>query len=148
MTTDSKLRTFASDIEMGCAGFSYPRRIDIERTFFKIAKELAHASLDIELHNFQIASRDAVVARADFATSSGRKAEYEVVLETFQLAAALASLASGEPYRTWELAGPGLASRDGAMRHFARRLRRLADRLGSLETLQKIPEGATPSFPG
>ena len=129
----SKLRGFASAVVADSSGFSYPRRIDLERTLFQIAKELARGSLNVELHNFRMESRDAVVAQAELAASRGRKGEYDAILETFQLAAALESLASGEPYRTWEIAGPGLASRDGAMRHFARRLGRLADVLSDLK---------------
>ena len=129
MTAASKLRRFAQEMLDECSGFSYARRIEIERTLFRIAKEFSWDSLGIELHNFGMSSRDAVVAQCEMAAIRDSTVEYDAILEVFQLAAALGSLASGEPYRTWELAGPSLASRKDAMRLFSKRLCRLADLL-------------------
>jgi hypothetical protein len=137
MNIAQKLKDHSTEILRDRSGFSYPRRIDMERTLFLIAKDLAREVLELEIHNFGFNTRQRIEERTRQLEGPFSKHVSNAVVLAFQLKAALDALTSGEPYRTWEMAGPILSSRKDAMSTFARGLSRLATMLDELDTAER-----------
>ena len=119
-----ELQVFAGEVASSPTGFSFERRIQIERCLFLIAKIISKRLLGYELHGFA-----PVYLEHLRALESHEPRSHDAILlvrRAFELRTALAALAVGEPYRTWEMAGPGSGGRRQVCVVFASQLRKYA----------------------
>jgi hypothetical protein len=123
------IRLFAEGLLREPTGFSFRRRIQVERALFATLKVIARREFGIEVRSFAPAALESLRTT----TSVDAKSSLTVLEMAFELKAALAALASGEPYRTWELAGPGSGGRSSLSIIFAKRLLRYATEVEELE---------------
>ncbi len=108
----------------------YLTRVKIERHLFGSCKKLVHALYGYDLQTFELDSRREIERRHD--VSPVPAAGVETIWMAFELRAALANLASGDPYLNWELAGPSLPGRADAIKALGKALTRYARRVSEL----------------
>ncbi len=112
------LESIATEIQGGNSSVDFRSRVVIERAVFVVAKAIAEVHLG---HDLQSLTKSEVELITGMSSHGGRESELArfCVWRAIELRAALSALASGDPYRTTDLAGPSFPGRKGAIRAFA-----------------------------
>lgn len=98
----------------------YIKRTAIERNLFATCKAVVAKTCGLDFQGFSLESRMEIDSILD---AGGVPEDGATAIRTgFELSSTLSSLASGDPYLNWELAGPALPGRADAIRLFGKRL--------------------------
>ena len=120
----------AEALGSGKQPLGYAMRTRIERALFITAKTIANLHLSQDISSFSLPARD----RIDCITKgkSGPEGSRTLVLQAFELQAALSRLTSSDPYVAYDDRGEAIPGRKQAIAMFAKRLKRYSDELAAL----------------
>lgn len=108
----------------------YPTRTRIERGLFITAKHIAQSYLGQNISSLSLQARDRI-DRSAKGTSASEEIR-ELVLQAFELQAALSRLTSSDPYVAYDHLDEAIPGRKQAIAMFARRVKRYSAQSAAL----------------
>jgi hypothetical protein len=119
----------AAALECGRERLGYAMRTQIERALFITARTFAESHWGLHLSSFSLSARERIDGLGSKKT--GYDESRKLVLQAFELRAALSRLTSSDPYVAHDDFGEAIPGRQQATAIFAKRLRRYAEGLAT-----------------